>query len=226
VVLFAEGGGGRPGDTDMPIVAGLHVPTFASFAALNGPGAGGRHRAGRCFAGNAALLGCCDVIIATRGSNIGMGGPAMVEGGGLGVFRPRRSGPARVQHANGVIDVLVEDEAAGRRRARHYLSFFQGPDADWRGADPRTLRDVVPENRLRVYDSAPRCAAWPTRQLAAGTAHGLRRRHPHRARAHRGPAGRPAWPTTRTTWAARSTPMRPTRPRASCSCATRTACRS
>ena len=99
VVLFAEGGGGRPGDVDMPIVAGLHVPTFASFARLNGRVPVLGIVAGRCFAGNAALLGCCDVIIATRGSNIGMGGPAMVEGGGLGVFRPEEIGPARCSRA-------------------------------------------------------------------------------------------------------------------------------
>ncbi|MDP3828857.1 MAG: carboxyl transferase domain-containing protein, partial [Polaromonas sp.] len=126
VVLFAEGGGGRPGDTDMPIVAGLHVGTFASFARLNGRVPVVGIVAGRCFAGNAALLGCCDVIIATRGSNIGMGGPAMVEGGGLGVFKPEQIGPAGVQHGNGVIDVLVDDEARAVAAAQHYLSFFQG----------------------------------------------------------------------------------------------------
>ena len=36
VVLFAEGGGGRPGDIDMPIVAGLNNHTFSQFAALSG----------------------------------------------------------------------------------------------------------------------------------------------------------------------------------------------
>ena len=111
VVLFAEGGGGRPGDTDMPVVAGLHVGTFASYARLNGKVPVIGIVAGRCFAGNAALLGCSDVIIATRASNIGMGGPAMVEGGGLGVFKPEDIGPSAVQSANGVIDVLVNDEA-------------------------------------------------------------------------------------------------------------------
>jgi acetyl-CoA carboxylase carboxyltransferase component len=153
VVLFAEGGGGRPGDTDMPIVAGLHVPTFASFARLNGQVPVVGITAGRCFAGNAALLGCCDVIIATRGSNIGMGGPAMVEGGGLGVFKPEQIGPADVQHRNGVIDVLVDDEAQAVATARHYLSFFQGPVRDFSAPDAQALRDVVPENRLRVYDT-------------------------------------------------------------------------
>ena len=152
VVLFAEGGGGRPGDTDMPIVAGLHVGTFASFARLNGRVPVIGVAAGRCFAGNAALLGCCDVIIATRGSNIGMGGPAMVEGGGLGVFKPEQIGPAGVQHGNGVIDVLVDDEAEAVAAAQHYLSFFQGTVQAFTAPDALALREVVPENRLRVYD--------------------------------------------------------------------------
>jgi acetyl-CoA carboxylase carboxyltransferase component len=136
VVLFAEGGGGRPGDTDMPIVAGLHVATFASYARLNGRVPVVGIVSGRCFAGNAALLGCSDVIIATEGSNIGMGGPAMVEGGGLGVFAPEQIGPAGVQHGNGVIDILVADEAAAVAAARHYLSFFQGP-TDFTAPTPR-----------------------------------------------------------------------------------------
>lgn len=153
VVLFAEGGGGRPGDTDMPIVAGLHVHTFASYAALSGQVPVIGIAAGRCFAGNAALLGCSDVIIATRTSNIGMGGPAMIEGGGLGVFKPEQIGPSRVQHANGVIDVLVDYEAGAVQAARHYLSFFQGRTSQWSAPDQRLLRAVVPENRLRVYDT-------------------------------------------------------------------------
>jgi acetyl-CoA carboxylase carboxyltransferase component len=153
VVLFAEGGGGRPGDTDMPIVAGLHVGTFAAFARLSGQVPVVGIASGRCFAGNAALLGCSDVIIATRGSNIGMGGPAMVEGGGLGRFKPEEIGPSGVQHGNGVIDVLVDDEAQAVAAARHYLSFFQGRLGGWAAPDAQALREVVPENRLRVYDS-------------------------------------------------------------------------
>lgn len=153
VVLFAEGGGGRPGDTDMPIVAGLHVTTFASFARLNGKVPLVGIAAGRCFAGNAALLGCCDVIIATEASNIGMGGPAMVEGGGLGVYKPEQIGPSAVQHGNGVIDVLVQDEAEAVRAAKHYLSFFQGALPTFEAPHAEALREVVPENRLRAYDS-------------------------------------------------------------------------
>ncbi|WP_213959724.1 carboxyl transferase domain-containing protein [Variovorax sp. dw_954] len=152
VVLFAEGGGGRPGDTDMPIVAGLNNHTFSQFAALSGkvPVVGIVH--GRCFAGNAALLGCSDVIIATRGSNIGMSGPAMIEGGGLGTFAPEQIGPSGVQSKNGVIDVLVQDEAEAVAVAKQYLSYFQGATTDWHCADQRTLRHAIPENRLRVYD--------------------------------------------------------------------------
>ena len=153
VVLFAEGGGGRPGDVDMPIVAGLHVATFASYARLNGQVPVVGIVAGRCFAGNAALLGCSDVIIATKGSNIGMGGPAMVEGGGLGVFKPEQIGHSDVQHGNGVIDILVDDEAQAVAAARHYLSFLQGPAKEFTAPPALALRDVVPENRLRVYDT-------------------------------------------------------------------------
>jgi acetyl/propionyl-CoA carboxylase alpha subunit/acetyl-CoA carboxylase carboxyltransferase component len=152
VVLFAEGGGGRPGDTDMPIVAGLNNHTFSQFAALSGkvPVVGIVH--GRCFAGNAALLGCADVIIATRASNIGMSGPAMIEGGGLGTYAPEDIGPSPVQSGNGVIDVLVQDEAEAVQAARRYLAYFQGPVADWTCGDQRALRHAIPENRLRVYD--------------------------------------------------------------------------
>ncbi len=156
VVLFAEGGGGRPGDTDFALVAGLNNHTFSSFAALSGKVAVVGIVSGRCFAGNAALLGCADAIIATENSNIGMSGPAMIEGGGLGSFKPEQIGPSSVQSGNGVIDILVKDEAAAVHAAKRYLSYFQGPiDASvqpWTCADQRELRHAVPENRLRVYD--------------------------------------------------------------------------
>lgn len=152
VVLLAEGGGGRPGDTDLPTVAGLDVPSFHLFARLSGlvPLVG--VVSGRCFAGNAALLGCCDVVIATADATIGMGGPAMIEGGGLGVYRPEEVGPLSVQVPNGVVDIAVADEAEAVALARRYLSYFQGPSASWECADQRTLRASVPENRVRAYD--------------------------------------------------------------------------
>ena len=152
VVFFTEGGGGRPGDTDGLGVAGLDCLAFNYWGKLSGlvPLVG--INSGRCFAGNAALLGCCDVVIATRGSNIGMGGPAMIEGGGLGIFRPEEVGPMDVQVANGVVDIPVADEAEAVLIAKKYLSYFQGEVRDWECADQRLLRTIIPENRLRIYD--------------------------------------------------------------------------
>jgi len=152
LVLFAEGGGGRPGDTDGAGVTGLDTEAFALFARLSGlvPMVG--VVGGRCFAGNAALLGCCDVVIATADTNLGMGGPAMIEGGGLGVFPPEAIGPMSVQVPNGVVDVAVADDAEAVAVAKAYLSYFQGPLSTWECADQRALRDCVPEDRRRVYD--------------------------------------------------------------------------
>ncbi|MFZ3555610.1 carboxyl transferase domain-containing protein [Streptomyces sp. BH055] len=152
VVLFAEGGGGRPGDTDTASIAGLNVMTFRQMARLNGRVPLVGIASGRCFAGNAALLGSCDVIIATPEANIGMGGPAMIEGGGLGVHRPEDIGPLSVQVPNGVVDLPVADEAEAVRAARAYLSYFQGPQAGWEAPDQRRLRHAIPENRRRAYD--------------------------------------------------------------------------
>jgi acetyl-CoA carboxylase carboxyltransferase component len=152
VVFFAEGGGGRPGDTDWISPAGLDIPTFNTWGRLSGlvPMVG--ITSGRCFAGNAVILGCCDVIIATEGSNIGLGGPAMIEGGGLGVFTPEEVGPLDVQIPNGVVDIAVKDEVEAVEVAKKYLSYFQGRTSGWECADQRLLRHVIPENRLRVYD--------------------------------------------------------------------------
>ena len=152
VVFFTEGGGGRPGDTDGVNVAGLDCLAFGLWGELSGlvPLVG--INSGYCFAGNAAILGCCDVIIATADSNIGMGGPAMIEGGGLGVYRPTEVGPMDVQRANGVVDLAVADEAEAVEAAKRYLSYFQGPLTSWECADQRLLRHAIPENRLRVYD--------------------------------------------------------------------------
>ena len=152
LVFYAEGGGGRPGDTDRLGMTGLDGPSFVQFAKLSGlvPVIG--VVSGYCFAGNAAMLGCCDVIIATMNASIGMGGPAMIEGGGLGVYHPAEVGPVSFQSPNGVIDILVEDEAEATAAAQKYLSYFQGAVADWKAPDQRLLRRAIPENRLRVYD--------------------------------------------------------------------------
>ncbi|VBA37779.1 Methylmalonyl-CoA carboxyltransferase 12S subunit [Mycobacterium innocens] len=152
VVLFAEGGGGRPGDTDVGGRAGLDVPTFRVLAGLSGRVPLVAIVSGRCFAGNAALAGVCDVIIATPDANIGMGGPAMIEGGGLGVYPPEAIGPIEVQRRNGVVSLVAHDEARAVSLAKQYLSYFQGSVDSWAAPDPRLSRHVVPENRLRAYD--------------------------------------------------------------------------
>ncbi|TMJ25836.1 MAG: biotin/lipoyl-binding protein, partial [Alphaproteobacteria bacterium] len=152
LVFFTEGGGGRPGDVDVQSVAGLNTMAFHIFGRLSGVAPLVGINSGRCFAGNAAILGCCDVVIATRNSSIGMGGPAMIEGGNLGVYAPEEVGPMSVQVPNGTVDIAVEDEAEAVAVAKKYLSYFQGALPEWRSADQRLLRRSIPENRLRVYD--------------------------------------------------------------------------
>jgi len=152
IVFFTEGGGGRPGDTDGLGVSGLDCLAFRWFAELSGTVPLVGIASGYCFAGNAAILGCCDVVIATEDANIGMGGPAMIEGGGLGVFAPTEVGPIEVQRSNGVVDVVVADDAEAVAVAKRYVSYFQGRSADWSAPDQELLRDVVPVDRLRAYD--------------------------------------------------------------------------
>ena len=152
LVFFTEGGGGRPGDDRIGPGVAFDTYTFTRFSKLSGlvPLIGVSN--GRCFAGNTALLACCDVIIATEGSTIAMGGPAMIEGGGVGIYTPEEVGPMSFQVPNGVVDILTKDEEEACEVAKKYLSYFQGPIDDWEAHDQRRLRHVVPENRLRLYD--------------------------------------------------------------------------
>ena len=152
VVFYTEGGGGRPGDTDTGVVAGLNCLAFLWFAQLSGTVPLVGIAAGYCFAGNAAILGCCDVVIATEDAHIAMGGPAMIEGGGLGVYAPTDVGPMSVQRSNGVVDLVARDEAHATALAKQYLSYFQGALDEWTCADQEELRDVVPVDRVRGYD--------------------------------------------------------------------------
>jgi len=154
LVFFAEGGGGRPGDVDAQgvMVAGLDLSTFGAFASLSGSVPIVGVVSGYCFAGNAALLGCCDVIIATTNSSIGMGGPVMIEGGGLGVFKPEEVGPMSVQTQNGVVDIEAADDAEAVLLAKKYLSYFQGSTTSWEAGDQIKLRSMVPESRKRAYN--------------------------------------------------------------------------
>jgi len=159
-VLFAEGGGGRPGDTDYPVVSALDTRAFALWARLSGLVPRIAIVAGRCFAGNAVLAGCSDLIIATEGSSLGMGGPAMIEGGGLGVFEPQAVGPIDVQWTNGVVDLRVKDDAEAVAAARRYLSYFHGATPPGEERDQEPLRNLIPTNRKRIYDVRGVIDAW------------------------------------------------------------------
>ena len=154
VIWYTEGGGGRPGDVDVGQLSAssLDTTSFTTFARLSGLAPRISINSGRCFAGNAIFFGCADITIATRNSNIGLGGPAMIEGGGLGVFTPDQIGPSDVMFANGSIDVLAGDEAEATAAAKHILGMFQGRLRDWTCDDQRRLRHLIPENRVRAYD--------------------------------------------------------------------------
>ena len=153
VVMYTEGGGGRPGDTDVKIqIAGLDVPTFASWASLSGQVPMIAVNNGYCFAGNAALFGCADIRIATKTSWIGMAGPAMIEGGGLGSFAPTQIGPMDVQAKNGVVDLVANDEAHATVLTQQCLGYFQGGSEIWQCGDQVELRDMMPADRRYVYD--------------------------------------------------------------------------
>ena len=156
LVLFAEGGGGRPGDVDWHGVAGLDCTTFARLAALSGQVPLVGIVAGRCFAGNAALLGCCDLVVAVEGASIGLGGPAMIEGGGLGRVAPEDVGPVEVLARAGVVDVRVPDEAQAVQVARQWLALAAGPaPAAGPGGQAQELRQAVPASRRALIDPHP-----------------------------------------------------------------------
>ena len=154
-IFFAEGGGGRPGDTDYPVVSALDTRAFALWAKLSGLVPRIAVVKGRCFAGNAVIAGCSDLIVATEDASIGMGGPAMIAGGGLGDVHPDEVGPSDVQARNGVIDVLVADEPEAVSVTKKLLAYFQGPGADYETADQTRLRDLVPERERRAYKVQP-----------------------------------------------------------------------
>jgi len=152
VVIYTEGGGGRPGDTDVKTsIAGLYLNSWYTYCRLSGLVPRIAINNGYCFAGNAVLFGCADITIATRTSWIGMAGPAMIEGGGLGTFKPTDIGPAHVLEKNGVIDIVTGDEAEATALAKKLLGYFQGALEDWSCTDQTALRSIVPENRRRAY---------------------------------------------------------------------------
>jgi len=149
LVLFSDGEGKPFGNLKG---VGFDASVFTEFARLSGlvPLIG--VNTGDCFAGNATLLACCDVIIATKNSTIGMNGPAVVAATGMGTPSAQEIGPMSVQAPNGNVDMVVDDDAAAIATVQQYLSYFQGPIDTWTEPDQRLMRHVIPENRVRTYD--------------------------------------------------------------------------
>jgi acetyl-CoA carboxylase carboxyltransferase component len=154
-VFFTEGGGGRPGDTDYPVVSALDTRAFALWARLSGVVPRIAVASGNCFAGNAMLAGCADLIVATENLSLGMGGPAMIEGGGLGRVAPEDVGPLAMQAGNGVIDVVAADEAEATALTKRLLGYFQGTGPPGEAPEQERLRTLLPERRRRAYDVRP-----------------------------------------------------------------------
>ena len=179
LVLFGEGGGGRPGDDSKGPGVAFDTDTFTQFSKLSGLVPLISVINGRTFAGNTALVACCDVIIATERTTVAMGGPAMIEGGGLGIYTPEEVGPMSFQVPNGVVDLLAKDEEEAVEVAKRYLSYFQGSVAEWEAHDQRRLRHVVPENRLRLYDMKGDRAHHRRRRLGARDPGEVRDRRRH-----------------------------------------------
>jgi acetyl-CoA carboxylase carboxyltransferase component len=154
IIFFVEGGGGRPGDVDFYSISsgGLDLPTWSEFSKLSGKVPRISIVSGNCFAGNAAIAGCSDVIIATKNSSIGMAGPSMIKEGGLGEYKTSEIGPSKIQYENGVIDILVKDEKEAVEKAKQYLSYFQGNKTKWKVGDQNQLNSLIPENRKYAYD--------------------------------------------------------------------------
>ena len=154
IIFFVEGGGGRPGDVDFYSISsgGLDLPTWSEFSKLSGKVPRISIVSGNCFAGNAAIAGCSDVIIATKNSSIGMAGPSMIKEGGLGEYKASEIGPSKIQYENGVIDILVKDEKEAVEKAKQYLSYFQGNKTKWKVGDQNQLNSLIPENRKYAYD--------------------------------------------------------------------------
>jgi len=153
VIMYTEGGGGRPGDTDVTTVnSGLQCASFGTWAGLSGMVPRISVANGYNFAGNAALFGAADITIATEQSWIGMAGPAMIEGGGLGRFKPTDIGPIEVQANNGTVDIVVSDEVEAAAIALKALSYFQKSFDEWQVHDQTLLQSALPESRRQTYD--------------------------------------------------------------------------
>ena len=221
LILFGEGGGGRPGEDNIGPRVAIDTHTFTTFSQLSGLVPMIAVVNGRTFAGNTALVACSDVIIATEGSTIGMGGPAMIEGGGLGIYTPEEVGPMSFQVPNGVVDILVKDEFAAVDTVKKYLSYFQGAIATWDAHDQRTPASRRAGEPAAALQHARHRPHHRRQGIRAGDPGKIRRRHHHRLHADRGPADGRDRQQSASSGGRDRFRRRRTRARGSCSCAMR-----
>jgi acetyl-CoA carboxylase carboxyltransferase component len=156
-VCFADGGGARAqglagrgwGQAGMSNTLG----TFDGLATLSGWVPIVSVVSGRSFAGNASIAGFSDVVFATKGSAIGMGGPPLVEAAlGLKVT-PEELAPSEMHEKSGGIDLLIEDDEQGAELVRRYLAYFLIEQTEGVVSPTHeTIRSIVPDNRRGVYD--------------------------------------------------------------------------
>ena len=153
VIFHAEGAGGRSGDSDGDPARGFGgtVATWQRLAELSGKVPTIGVTAGWCYAGNAAIIGCCDIIIATEDALIAMGGPAVIEGSGMGAFLPEEVGAMSDLAPAGSVDIVVKDHDEAIVTSKKLLSYFQGRIDDWEAHDQRKLRHIIPEHRMRNF---------------------------------------------------------------------------
>ena len=156
-VCFADGGGARAQGLRSAGFFGAamanEVGTFDGMALMSGWVPTVAVVSGRSFAGNASIAGMSDVVFATRGSAIGIGGPPLVEAAlGISVTPEelaaigdaggdRRRGPAhRIRRRGG-----RSCGATSRTSSWSSADGTPSPTHD-------TIRSIVPDNRRGIYD--------------------------------------------------------------------------
>ncbi len=108
---------------------------------------------GPSFAGHASLAGFSDIVITTRGSAIGMGGPPMVEAA-LGLtLTPQELAGVEMHEKTGGIDLLVDDEPTAIELAKQYLSYLRDHPTGESHSSAEKVADLVPESG--PYDIYP-----------------------------------------------------------------------
>ena len=159
VVFFVDGGGSR---ARHPRVGQGHHEVngpigpynlFDGMAELSGWVPTVAIVSGPSFAGHASLAGFSDIVIATGGSSIGMGGPPMVEAALGQRLTPHELAGVEMHETTGGIDRLVTDESEAVAVARAYLSYYHDEPAGSPSPTAAAIADFVAD--VGPYDMIP-----------------------------------------------------------------------